>query len=79
MKAEEMVALAGTIKILNDDDALELFKQTFCKYRRALRPDGCKPGQSSSASKQGLVSTAASILSCWHLVVKRLALRRCCQ
>jgi len=28
MRAEEMVALADTIKVLNDDDALELFKQT---------------------------------------------------
>jgi chromosome segregation ATPase len=27
-RAEELVALADTIKILNDDDALELFKQT---------------------------------------------------
>merc|ERR1719479_424046 len=27
-RAEEMVALADTIKILNDDDALELFKKT---------------------------------------------------
>merc|ERR1719326_2297397 len=28
MEAMEMVALADTIKILNDDDALELFKKT---------------------------------------------------
>merc|ERR1719378_270998 len=28
MQAQEMVALADTIKILNDDDALELFKKT---------------------------------------------------
>merc|ERR1712054_381687 len=28
VEAEEMVALADTIKILNDDDALELFKKT---------------------------------------------------
>jgi len=28
MRAEEVVALADTIKILNDDDALELFKKT---------------------------------------------------
>merc|ERR1711862_555926 len=27
-RAEELVALADTIKILNDDDALELFKKT---------------------------------------------------
>merc|ERR1719160_1002754 len=37
MEAQEMVALADTIKILNDDDALELFKKTL-------------PGASSSAS-----------------------------
>jgi len=28
MRSEEMVAIAETIKILNDDDALELFKKT---------------------------------------------------
>merc|ERR1719372_30823 len=28
MEAQEMVALADTIKVLNDDDALELFKKT---------------------------------------------------
>merc|ERR1719281_961646 len=28
MQAQEMVALADTIKVLNDDDALELFKKT---------------------------------------------------
>merc|ERR1719420_2003642 len=28
MRSEELVALADTIKILNDDDALELFKKT---------------------------------------------------
>merc|ERR1719171_2071830 len=28
MEATEMVALADTIKVLNDDDALELFKKT---------------------------------------------------
>merc|ERR1712146_568800 len=28
MEAMEMVALADTIKVLNDDDALELFKKT---------------------------------------------------
>merc|ERR1719310_2512207 len=28
MEAQEMVALADTIKILNSDDALELFKKT---------------------------------------------------
>merc|ERR1719238_882375 len=28
MRSEEMVALADTIKVLNDDDALDLFKKT---------------------------------------------------
>merc|ERR1719171_1141127 len=28
LRAEELLALADTIKILNDDDALELFKKT---------------------------------------------------
>ena len=29
MKADELAALAYTIKVLNDDDALEIFKHTF--------------------------------------------------
>merc|ERR1719223_1176091 len=36
-RAEELVALADTIKVLNDDDALELFKKAL-------------PGASASAS-----------------------------
>merc|ERR1712176_1542388 len=28
LRAEEVIALADTVKILNDDDALELFKKT---------------------------------------------------
>merc|ERR1719198_767487 len=28
LRSEELLALADTIKILNDDDALELFKKT---------------------------------------------------
>merc|ERR1712007_198143 len=28
MRSEEIIALADTVKILNDDDALELFKKT---------------------------------------------------
>jgi predicted nucleic acid-binding Zn-ribbon protein len=34
-RAEELVALADTIKVLNDDDALELFKQTLPTPARA--------------------------------------------
>ena len=29
MKADELAALADTIKVLNDDDALEILKHTF--------------------------------------------------
>jgi len=46
MRAQEMVALADTIKILNDDDALELFKKTL-------------PG--ASASLLQLQTTASSM------------------
>merc|ERR1740139_445084 len=42
-RADELVALADTIKILNDDDALELFKKTL-------------PSASSSASFVQVVS-----------------------
>ena len=28
MRQEELIAIADTVKILNDDDALELFKKT---------------------------------------------------
>jgi len=38
-RAEELVALADTIKILNDDDALELFKKKRCQ---ALLPASCR-------------------------------------
>merc|ERR1719221_1593009 len=44
-RADELVALADTIKVLNDDDALELFKKTL-------------PGDGTSFA-QILVSTAA--------------------
>jgi len=45
-RAEELVALADTIKVLNDDDALELFKKTM-------------PGASASASFVQVSSSAA--------------------
>merc|ERR1719230_959877 len=45
MEAQEMVALADTIKILNDDDALELFKKTL-------------PGASSSLLQMKVSSRA---------------------
>jgi chromosome segregation ATPase len=46
-RADELVALADTIKILNDDDALELFKKTL-------------PSSSASASFMQVSSAAAS-------------------
>merc|ERR1719408_746039 len=38
MQAQEQVALADTIKVLNDDDALELFKKNsaICEQLRAI-------------------------------------------
>jgi len=49
-RADELVALAETIKILNDDDALELFKKTL-------------PGASASASFVQVSSSGAIIRS----------------
>merc|ERR1719384_94237 len=54
MRAQEVVALSDTIKILNDDDALELFKKTL-------------PGASSSLlqvqkSSRALLSQARTVL-----------------
>merc|ERR1712087_342765 len=49
-RAEELVALADTIKVLNDDDALELFKKTL-------------PGASASASFVQVSSSATVVRS----------------
>jgi len=46
-RAEELVALADTIKVLNDDDALELFKKTLPSASASLLQVGA--GQRSSA------------------------------
>jgi len=58
MRGQELVALADTIKVLNDDDALEIFKKTL-------------PGASASliqvsANKAGLRTRAVSILKASH-------------
>jgi predicted nucleic acid-binding Zn-ribbon protein len=55
MQGEELLALADTIKVLNDDDALELFKKTL-------------PGSSASfmqltVSSKSMQQTALAILS----------------
>jgi len=47
-RADELVALADTIKLLNDDDALELFKKTL-------------PGASASASFVQVATSAAAV------------------
>merc|ERR1712241_601381 len=49
-RAEELVALADTIKVLNDDDALDLFKKTL-------------PGASASASFVQVKSSASLVRS----------------
>jgi septal ring factor EnvC (AmiA/AmiB activator) len=41
-RSEELLALADTIKILNDDDALELFKKNSSESRFQFRPDACQ-------------------------------------
>merc|ERR1719413_31689 len=45
-RAEELVALADTIKVLNDDDALDLFKKTL--------PSGASLLQVTSAAPRSL-------------------------
>jgi len=47
-RAEELVALADTIKVLNDDDALEIFKKTLPGASASLLQVGA--GQRSSAA-----------------------------
>merc|ERR1719191_1816681 len=43
MEAKEMVALADTIKVLNDDDALELLKKTLpSSASGSIQGDGSK-------------------------------------
>merc|ERR1719171_2468311 len=70
MEAMEMVALADTIKVLNDDDALELFKKTL-------------PGASSSfvqikvtsgAMRQRALSALKSVRAAGHRADPRLDL-----
>merc|ERR1719171_957546 len=70
MEAMEMVALADTIKVLNDDDALELFKKTL-------------PGASSSfvqikvtsgAVRQRALSALKSVRKAGHKADPRLDL-----
>jgi len=50
-RAEELVALADTIKVLNDDDALELFKQTL--------PSGASLLQVTSTASRQLEALSA--------------------
>merc|ERR1719156_371551 len=53
-RAEELVALADTIKVLNDDDALELFKKTL--------PSASASFVQVSVSSQSLRAKALAVL-----------------
>jgi len=54
-RAEELVALADTIKVLNDDDALELFKKTLPSASASLL-------QIEAGQRSGAVSTVRTAL-----------------
>merc|ERR1712238_109631 len=65
MRSQEVVALADTIKILNDDDALELFKKTlpsagssFLQVQRS--------GSATRAEAQSLLEVAQKKLTSNH-------------
>merc|ERR1711972_74968 len=55
-RAEELVALAETIKILNDDDALELFKSTLPSASASLM----QLEESASTARARAVTTLRS-------------------
>merc|ERR1719440_990515 len=57
MQAQEMVALADTIKVLNDDDALELFKKTLPGASSSL----LQVKVSSKATRQSAVQILKSL------------------
>merc|ERR1719412_2232120 len=46
-RTEELLALADTIKILSDDDALELFKKSTAELISSTDPRQCKGGQAA--------------------------------
>merc|ERR1719321_2540157 len=59
MRGQEAVAIAETIKILNDDDALDLFKKTLpsptllqMQTKRDIREDALSALQSVKATKK---------------------------
>jgi len=63
MEAKELVALADTIKILNDDDALELFKKTL--------PSASSSFVQMQVSKSSLTQHALGALKVVHTVGKK--------
>merc|ERR1711948_237601 len=80
-RAEELVALAETIKVLNDDDALELFKKTLPSAASSLVQ--VEQGTASrrmralallqQAAKRGHPDRAHLDFIQWHFMVRRLA------
>jgi len=84
-RSEELLALADTIKILNDDDALEMFKKTLPGASASLMQ--VKVSTSSmreqalavlqSPAEQRRTIASASTTSCWPSGARRLVSRRC--
>jgi len=66
-RTEELLALADTIKMLNDDDALELFKKTLPGASAFLQV------QVSAQEVRGafLQTAAASTLKIWSRMIRR--------
>merc|ERR1719321_1398424 len=82
MRAEELVALAATIKVLNDDDALDLFKKTLPSLtqtsllqtevsQRELRSRAL-----SAILRRGTGASAGSTSLPWRCAARRSALRK---
>jgi len=57
-RAEELVALADTIKVLNDDDALELFKKTLPSASASLLQIGSGKRASAAAALRSALQKA---------------------
>merc|ERR1719183_850117 len=70
MEATELVALADTIKILNDDDALELFKKTLLSASSSF----VQVQVSARAVRQQAMGALKSVRSSKHAKAPRLDL-----
>ncbi len=80
LRSEELLALADTIKILNDDDALELFKKTLpgsASFMQLTKSASSVKERALSVLDQFKSGRSASILSCLPSGARRSILTRC--